>query len=182
VLEPASQPAVSVASVHAELERARRDFHALVDGAGPADLSRRTDGTRWTNEQLLFHMLLGYGVVRTLLPLVHVMARLPDPVSRAFAAVLDALSWPFHLVNYVGPCVAVRVLPSRWPGARVDAVVASLHRALAAETEASSRASMHFPTGWDPYFRSTMTVLEVYHYATQHYDHHRRQLTLESRI
>lgn len=29
-----------------------------------------------------------------------------------------------------------------------------------------------------PYFRDYMTLLEVYHYPTQHYDHHRRQLTL----
>ena len=39
---------------------------------------------------------------------------------------------------------------------------------------------MHFPVGWDPYFRDFMTMLEVYHYPTQHYDHHRRQLTLAS--
>jgi hypothetical protein len=38
---------------------------------------------------------------------------------------------------------------------------------------------MHFPTDWDPYFRSTMTVREVYHYGTEHYEHHRGQLTLE---
>jgi hypothetical protein len=37
---------------------------------------------------------------------------------------------------------------------------------------------MHFPTRWDPYFRDTMTVLDVYHYGTEHYDHHHRQLTL----
>jgi hypothetical protein len=37
---------------------------------------------------------------------------------------------------------------------------------------------MHFPVGWDPYFKDSMTLLEVYHYPTQHYDHHRRQLTL----
>lgn len=37
---------------------------------------------------------------------------------------------------------------------------------------------MQFPTRWDPYFRDTMTVLAVYHYGTEHYDHHRRQLTL----
>jgi hypothetical protein len=36
---------------------------------------------------------------------------------------------------------------------------------------------MHFPVGWDPYFKDTMTVADVYHYPTQHYDHHRRQLT-----
>ena len=37
---------------------------------------------------------------------------------------------------------------------------------------------MHFPVGWDPYFKDSMTLLEIYHYPTQHYDHHRRQLTL----
>ena len=37
---------------------------------------------------------------------------------------------------------------------------------------------MHFPTTWDPYFQPTMSVLDVYHFATQHFDHHRRQLTL----
>jgi hypothetical protein len=37
---------------------------------------------------------------------------------------------------------------------------------------------MHFPPAWDPYFQPTMSVLDVYHYGTQHFDHHKRQLTL----
>lgn len=37
---------------------------------------------------------------------------------------------------------------------------------------------MHFPTAWDPYFKPAMSVLDVYHFATAHYDHHRRQLDL----
>ena len=37
---------------------------------------------------------------------------------------------------------------------------------------------MHFPTGWDPYFNDYMTLRDVYHYPTQHYDHHRPQLTI----
>ena len=32
---------------------------------------------------------------------------------------------------------------------------------------------------WDPYFRPRMNVQDVYHYGTEHYDHHRRQLTLK---
>ena len=52
---------------HAELERARTEFAALVERAGPGDLRRPSHGTRWTNEQLLFHMLFGYLIVRTLL-------------------------------------------------------------------------------------------------------------------
>lgn len=39
---------------------------------------------------------------------------------------------------------------------------------------------MHFPVGWDPYFRDFMTLLEVYQYPTQHYMHHRKQLTLSN--
>jgi hypothetical protein len=39
---------------------------------------------------------------------------------------------------------------------------------------------MHFPTGWDPYFHDYRTLREIYHYPTQHYDHHRRQLSLRA--
>jgi hypothetical protein len=36
---------------------------------------------------------------------------------------------------------------------------------------------MHFPPGWDPFFEETMTLAEVYHYATQHFDFHKSQLS-----
>ena len=39
---------------------------------------------------------------------------------------------------------------------------------------------MHFPVDWDPYFRDYMTVQDVLHYGTEHYRHHRRQLTLSN--
>jgi hypothetical protein len=52
--------------VHQELEAARAAFHDLVDRATEADLQRRSDGTRWTNKQLLFRMLLGYLILRAL--------------------------------------------------------------------------------------------------------------------
>ena len=48
-------------------ERNRAAFHELLNGATPADLKGLTDGTKWTNEQLLFHMLFGYLLVRALL-------------------------------------------------------------------------------------------------------------------
>ena len=46
------------------------EFHQLMTCASPEDLRRPTDGRHpWTNRQLLFHMVLGWGVVRTLLAL-----------------------------------------------------------------------------------------------------------------
>ena len=161
--------------IDVEMRRAQADFHQLIARAAPDDL-RLTDGTRWTNRQLLFHMVLGYGVVRTLLPLVRTLGRLGH--SRGLAAALHAGRRPFHWINYVGPCIAARLLPPRAISALLDRTISSLRRRLAIESDRSLGLSMHMPTDWDPFFTPTMRVLDVYHFGTQHFDHHRRQLTL----
>ena len=162
--------------IDAEMRRAQAEFHRLISSASPDDLRRPTDGTRWTNRQLLFHIVLGYGIVRTLLPLVRTLGRLGH--SRGFAATLNAGRRPFHWINFVGPCVAARLLTPRVITALLDRAIGSLRHRLATETERNLTLSMHMPTDWDPYFTPTMSVLDVYHFGTQHYDHHRRQLTL----
>lgn len=165
-------------AVHDELERVRADLHRLVEGAGPDDLARATDGTRWTNQQLLWHMAFGYLVVRRLLPLVRLLGRLPDPVSRAFAALLQAGTRPFHHVNYLGGVGGALVFHGPRLTRLLDRTIARLHRRLDAETPEALARSMHFPVGWDPFFRDTMTLEQVYRYGTQHYGFHRAQLTL----
>jgi hypothetical protein len=166
-------------STHEEMERARAAFHALVSASSRSDLRRPSDGTRWNNQQLLFHMLFGYLIVLRLLRLVRMFGRLPDGFSRVFARILNSGTGPFHLVNYLGPCVGALVFRGPRLTQRFDRTVASLHRRLAAETESSMRAAMHFPVGWDPFFRDTMSLADVYHYGTDHFDFHRHQLTLE---
>jgi Mycothiol maleylpyruvate isomerase N-terminal domain len=64
------------------MDQARLDFRRLVGDATPADLRRPSDGTRWTNQELLFHMLFGYLIVRALLVLVRVFGLLPDGPAR----------------------------------------------------------------------------------------------------
>ena len=162
--------------IDVEMRRAQAEFHQLVTRASPDDLRRLTDGTRWTNRQLLFHMVLGYGVVRTLLPVVRTIGRLGH--SRGFAATLNAGHRPFHWINYVGPRIAARLLTPSATTALLDRTIGSLRRRLVVETERSLALRMHMPTEWDPYFTSTMSVLDVYHFGTRHFDHHRQQLTL----
>ena len=60
----------------------------------------------------------------------------------------------------------------------MDRVLSDLAKSVRAQPEHALERGMHFPVGWDPYFKDFMTLREVYHYPTQHYDHHRRQLTL----
>jgi hypothetical protein len=166
------------ADIVAEMREAAADFRVLLDTATSAELRRGSDGTKWTNEQLLFHMLFGYLVVRRLLPLVRIMGRLPDGASRAFAATLNAGTRPFHVVNYLGSLGGARVLGHAWMERTFDRIVNRLVASLLQAGEDQLARGMHFPTGWDPYFRDHMTLADVYHYVTQHYQHHRRQLTL----
>jgi hypothetical protein len=159
-----------------EMQRVQADFRRIIGAASADDLRRRSHGTRWTNRQLLFHMVFGYLIVRTLMPLVHARGRLGH--SRGFAATLNSVRRPFHVINYLGSCGGGQILTTRAMAALLDRTITALQRRLAAETESSLALTMHFPTAWDPYFTPTMSVLDVYHFGTQHFVHHRRQLTL----
>ena len=169
---------MDTSEIAAEMRRASDDFRVLLDGSTSAELRRRSDGTRWTNEQLLFHMLFGYLLVRNLRVLVWVFGRLPDTFSRAFAALLEAGTRPFHTVNYFGSLGGARLLGHARMERLFDHVVSGLTASMERQGPADLARGMHMPTGWDPYFRDYMTMADVYHYATQHYGHHRRQLGL----
>ena len=165
-------------SIHEEMERSRSTVHHLVSQASPADLRHRSDGTRWTNGQLLYHMVFGYMIVRALLGLVRTSGRFPDRFSRVFAQTLNAGTRPFHVVNYVGACGGALIFRGPRLTRQVDRTIAALHRHLDRESDEALAHGMHFPTGWDPFFADTMSLLDVYHYGTQHFDFHQRQLTL----
>ncbi|MCX4919958.1 DinB family protein [Streptomyces sp. NBC_00687] len=164
--------------VHAELRRASTTFHQLLDSANADDLFRRSSGTRWTNEQLLFHMLFGYIVVLALLPMVRAFGRLPPGASRAWSRLLTASTRPFDLINCWGAVGGVRVYDHRRMGAKFDHTIAALSRRLEAEPDSTLARTMHFPVRWDPFFKDAMTLEDVYRYPTQHFDFHRDQLNL----
>jgi hypothetical protein len=165
-------------SIHEEMERSRSTVHHLVSRASAADLRRCSDGTRWTNGQLLYHMVFGYMIVRALLGLVRTFGRLPDRFSRVFGRTLNAGTRPFHVVNYLGSCGAALIFRGPRLTRQLDRTITALHRHLDRESDQALARRMHFPVDWDPYFADTMSLLDLYHYGTQHFDHHQHQLTL----
>jgi hypothetical protein len=170
---------VNRAALADDLERARGELHRLLADAERTDAwTKPTRGTRWTNEQLLFHMVFGYMIVQRLLLLVRVLGRLPDRVSRVYARVLDAGTRPFDLINYYGSCAAATVYNRHRMCAKMDRVVASQQRSLGRLTDGALQGGMHFPMRWDPFFKDYMTLEGVYRYPGQHFDFHQRQLTL----
>ena len=114
-------------------------------------------------------MVFGYMLVQRLLILVHFLSRLPEPVSRVYARVLNAATRPFHPINYYGSCAAALYYNRRRMGAK-----------LAKESDEALRRGMHFPTGWDPFFADYMTLEDIYRYPGEHFDFHARQLVLSA--
>jgi hypothetical protein len=165
--------------IHQELEEARANFHRLVASADDAGLARLSDGTRWTNKQLLFHMLLGYLILRALRRLVLLFGRLPDGASRSYARLLNGGTRPFDAVNYVGSRLGGNTLSTHRMDVMFDHVITKLRRRLDAESDADLARGMHYPTRWDPFFTDYMTLADVYRFPTQHFEFHRRQLTLD---
>jgi hypothetical protein len=166
-------------AIHAELDRVRSEFHDLVTHATASDLRRKSAGTDWSNRELLFHMLFGYLVTRSLLVLVTLISRAPRAAQRGFASVLDMTTPAFHRINFWGSRAGGAMISPRRADAWLARVIASLHRRLDAETDSSLRRTMRFPVRWDPYFAERMSRADVYHYATLHFDYHRRQLTMD---
>jgi hypothetical protein len=171
-----AEPKIDRNALTTDLERARADFHDLLTTMDADEWGKPTYGTRWTNEQLLFHMVFGYMLAQRLLMLVRVLGQLPEPVSRAFARLLNSADRPFHRINYYGSCLAATVYNRNRMGAKLDRVVDALQRSIYRMPESAFGRGMYFPSRWDPYFREYMTLADVYRYPGQHYGHHRRQL------
>ncbi len=165
-------------AVHQDWERVRHTFARLLDDASDADLRRRSNGTRWTNRQLLFHMLLGFLIMRALLNLVRLLGRLPPGISRGYARLLNAGTRPFDVVNYLGSWFAGNTLSRRAMTHLCDRTIARLHQRLDAETDTDLARGMYYPDRWDPFFTEYMTLADVYRFPAQHFDFHSGQLTL----
>ncbi|WP_426997491.1 DinB family protein [Pseudarthrobacter sp. N5] len=153
------------------------ELERWLASASPEELRRRSGGTKWTNEELLFHMVFGYMVVQALLPLVRLFGRLPPPVSLGFSWLLNAGTAPFDVVNYWGSKAAALVFNRKRMAAKLWRVTASLERRMERESAAALCRRMAFPVRWDPFFRPWMSLADVYAYPIKHFDFHARQLS-----
>ena len=90
-----SQLHVLKADVDAELENARASFHDLLDAMSPNLRRQPSNGTKWSNEELLFHMMFGYMILWSLIWLVKFFGRMPMKVSVIFGDSLAQFPyWP----------------------------------------------------------------------------------------
>ena len=78
-------------------------FHAVLASQSDAQRKQRCKNPAWTNGQLVFHMAFGFFLLPSLIRIVLVLGRLPRPVSRLFARLLNSATVPFNWINAAGP-------------------------------------------------------------------------------
>lgn len=156
------------------------DFASLLRSAQADELDAPSVGTRWTNRQLLFHMLLGQRITRILIAVVGGFSRLPRGASNSFSRVLAAFTRPYNELNWLGGVVGGGINSSASMRRQMDRVTNSiLNWYDRADTQALHRG-MAIPSSWDPYFTPWMDRADLLRWAPRHYRHHRGQLSLAS--
>lgn len=101
------------------------DVVLLLDGATDAGLRRPSNGARWTNEQLMFHMLLGCAADTG--TAVQSAPRWCQPSLRTPP---QHATTPFDAVNYVGSCSVEPSSDVTGMAAIFDRVIRVLYRWL----------------------------------------------------
>jgi hypothetical protein len=164
--------------VRADMEWIADDFAAILAAARPEELDLPTTGTRWTNRQLLFHMLLGQLVTRMVIVVMGLFSRLPASASRAWAAGMAAVTPAYNWLNWLGGVVGARIFTVERMNRRMQAVTSKVLAFYDRAGPADLSRGMTIPPSWDPYFSSWMDRAGLLTWAPQHYRHHRQQLTL----
>lgn len=172
--------AASSDSLRADLEWVAADFAAILDTASPEELALPTKGTRWTNRQLLFHMLLGQRITRIVIVIMGVFSRLRPGASRTFAAGMSAATPAYDWLNWLGAVVGGRLFSLARMRRQMSGLTAKILRFYDSAAQADLGRGMTIPPSWDPYFSTWMDRRQLLEWAPQHYRHHRGQLTLST--
>jgi hypothetical protein len=164
--------------VRADLAWVAADFARLLASARPDELDAPSVGTRWTNRQLLFHMLLGQRITRMVIVIMGGFSHLPPGASQGFSRALAAVTRPYDELNWFGGVVGGRINSVASMRRQMDRVTRGiLNWYDHADTQALHRG-MTVPASWDPYFTPWMDRADLLQWAPRHYRHHRRQLSL----
>ena len=163
---------VRKARLRAELEAPHATFHAVLASLSDAQLKQPSKNPAWTNGQLVFHMAFGFFLAPSLIRIVLVLGRLPRPVSRLFARLLNSVTVPFNWINAAGPWVVGSRFMRRALGATFDRVHAHILRRLDAISEADLELGMYYPYRWEPLFQDSMTLEDILRYPVLHISSH----------
>jgi DinB superfamily len=160
----------------ADLKLASQEFHTLIGSLSEEAWTQPSHNSGWTNSQVLFHILLGFILVRPLALLLILFGHLPAVCSKVFAAILNLATPLFDQVNAIGPRMGARWLGRAGIIRKFDRVYDGLFMQLDSFEPRHWKLTMCYPTRWDPRFQTEMRLEDVFRFPIAHLRHHRAQL------
>ena len=155
------------------LEWIREDYCRIVEAATSSELDGPSDGTKWTNRELLFHMWFRGRIARAMVPVMGGFSHLPPAASRGYAALLTAATRPYEWVNYAGSVGGARFAgldrAQRWMVGDTNWLIHWGDRATAADLARDER-----PARMGPVLRCVDEPSRAVGVGPQALCHHRR--------
>ena len=164
-------------TIRPELETTRASFHTLLDSLSNEDFHRQSKNPGWTNGEILFHMTLGFIIISMLAPLIRVFGRFPDRYSKLIAGFLNFGTVVFNWFNAFGARVGGRIYSRQRIGVQFDRTYRRILKLLGSISQDEWQLGMYYPTEWDPLFSEYMTLDDLFHFPTNHYQYHLEQIT-----
>lgn len=164
-------------AIKAELEDNRSRFHSTLNTLSRENWYKTSLFSGWTNGQVLFHMTLGFLILPTLVTITLLFDRFPKSCSKIFSGLLNAGTRPFIWIDVLGPRVGAKIFSQASLGRKYDKAHASVLKKVQSLRESDWKRGMYCPTRWDPLMKEFMTVEDLFHYMTAHFNHHLNQLS-----
>jgi hypothetical protein len=164
--------------IEALLTKSHAEFEAVLAALPDDGWRKHSHNPGWVNGEILFHMVFGFILLITLIPMVRLWSYLPGGFSKVFAAILNASTGIFNVINGAGPRLAGRVLNPVSLGRLADFVYAQNSRMIQRIKADDWQRGMYFPYRWDSMFSEYMTIEQVFRYVVTHFNFHRGQLAL----
>jgi hypothetical protein len=171
-----ADPETQRARLRADLDAAHQEFHAMAGILSARAWAEPSRNPAWTNGQLLFHVLLGFILVPPLARLLVLFGHLPPVCARTFAGILNLSTPVFNRMNAIGPRAGARILGKAGVLRQFDRVHPRILARLDRIRPGDWSLTMHYPTRWDPRFRTDMRLQDLFRYPVDHLRHHRSQL------
>src|SRR5262249_5910457 len=163
--------------LRADLELAGQEFHTLMGSLPEQAWTQPSHNSGWTNGQVLFHILLGFILVRPLAALFILFGQLPMVCSKVFARILNFATPLFNQINAMGPRIGARWLGRAGIIRKFDQVHGALLTRVDRFEPRHWNLTMRYPTRWDPpRFRTLMSLEDLFRYAVAHLRHHSAQV------
>ncbi len=163
--------------LRSELESSRLAFHTLLDSLSDADLKKKSHNAAWTNKHIVVHMAMGFFILPSLILIALLFGRLPKPLSKLFALLLNVTTIPFNWINALGPHIGGTVFTRTSLSKTFDWFHARIVQLLNIIPEEDLKRGMYYPTKWDSFtFKDYMTLEDIFRIPTLHFTFHLEQI------